>query len=633
MNTPTTPSAQPQAAPEKPVALVTGGTSGIGLAVVRDLARRGHRVFLCARTAETVKETVEELRAEGLEVSGLAADVRSREAIAELVAAAVAEFGPISVLVNNAGRSGGGPTADISDELWYDVIDTNLNSVFLLTREVLKHGGLAGASYGRIINIASTVSKQGVLLGAPYSASKHAVVGFTKALGKELAPAGITVNAVCPGYVETPMAQRVRAGLRGGLGHHDRGRAGAVRGEDPAGALRDPGGGGGHGRLPDHGPRRVRHRAGAERLRRTGELLMAAERVHRTVHETEVAAPAGMVYGMIADAVQWPLYFPPNVHVERLAFDGVQERLRMWATANGQVKSWTSRRVLDAAARRIEFRQEIPAAPLSAMTGTWIVESLGADRSKLTLLHDFSVEGDRAQDVEWVERATDTNSRAELANLAQLGGRWGKLDELVMSFEDRVDVDAPPELVYAFLERAEQWPELLPHVSRLELTEPDELPGVQVMAMDTLTADGSSHTTESVRVCFPAALPHRLQADAHPGADVGPHRRVDGHRRRVRLDGHLAARRRAARGGRHPGAGPLRRPRGGPQVRPPGAGPQQHRDHDVRQAARGVGARELRLQVLSSRTPAVADRLWTKCEGRVWRCLSSKCTGRPMPWM
>ncbi|MFE2876888.1 aromatase/cyclase [Streptomyces roseus] len=232
---------------------------------------------------------------------------------------------------------------------------------------------------------------------------------------------------------------------------------------------------------------------------------MAAERVHRTVHETEVAAPAGVVYGLIADPERWPLYFPPNVYVERLEFDGVNERLRMWATANGRVKSWTSRRVLDAAARRIEFRQEVPAAPLSAMTGTWIVEPLGAERSRLVLLHDFSVAGDRAEDVEWVERATDTNSRAELGNLARLGERWGGLDELVMSFEDTVRVDAPPELVYAFLERAERWPELLPHVSRLELTEPEELPGVQVTAMDTLTADGSAHTTESVRVCFPAA--------------------------------------------------------------------------------------------------------------------------------
>lgn len=81
-----------------------------------------------------------------------------------------------------------------------------------MTREVLTTGGLREKSRGRIINIASTAGKQGVVLGAPYSASKHGVVGFTKALGNELAPTGITVNAVCPGYVETPMAQRVRAG-------------------------------------------------------------------------------------------------------------------------------------------------------------------------------------------------------------------------------------------------------------------------------------------------------------------------------------------------------------------------------------------------------------------------------------
>jgi ketoreductase len=124
----------------------------------------------------------------------------------------VDRFGPIDVLVNNAGRSGGGITAEITDELWFDVINTNLNSVFLMTREVLTAGGLRDKAWGRIINIASTGGKQGVVLGAPYSASKHGVVGFTKALGLELAKTGITVNAVCPGYVETPMAQRVRQG-------------------------------------------------------------------------------------------------------------------------------------------------------------------------------------------------------------------------------------------------------------------------------------------------------------------------------------------------------------------------------------------------------------------------------------
>jgi ketoreductase len=124
----------------------------------------------------------------------------------------VARYGPIDVLVNNAGRPGGGTTAEITDELWEAVIDTNLTGVFRVTREVLAAGGMRERPTGRIINIASTAGKQGVVLGAPYSASKHGVVGFTKALGLELAKTGITVNAVCPGYVETPMAQRVRQG-------------------------------------------------------------------------------------------------------------------------------------------------------------------------------------------------------------------------------------------------------------------------------------------------------------------------------------------------------------------------------------------------------------------------------------
>ncbi|MFD3518548.1 aromatase/cyclase [Streptomyces sp. NPDC058657] len=223
-------------------------------------------------------------------------------------------------------------------------------------------------------------------------------------------------------------------------------------------------------------------------------------RIHRTVHTTDVAAPAGAVYGLIADTTKWPLFFGPNVHVERLAFDGTDEHLAMWATANGRVRHWTSRRRLDAAARRVAFRQELPAPPLSAMSGAWVVEPLGAERARLTLLHDFSVPGDRAEDVAWVERATDTNSRAELANIARLGERWARLDELVLSFEDSVHVAAPPEPVYGFLQRVADWQRLLPHVARLEVSE--EGP-VQVMAMDTLTADGAAHTTESVRVCFP----------------------------------------------------------------------------------------------------------------------------------
>ncbi|WP_432158445.1 MULTISPECIES: SDR family NAD(P)-dependent oxidoreductase [unclassified Streptomyces] len=197
------------------VALVTGGTSGIGLAVVERLARRGIPVFLCARTQENVAATVKELRAQGLEVDGAAADVRSTASVRDLVRAAVDRYGPVTVLVNNAGRSGGGRTSRIADELWDDVIETNLSSVFKVTREVLAHGGLEGCGDGRIISIASTGGKQGVPFGAPYSAAKGGVISFTKALAKELATSGITVNAVCPGYVETPMAVRVRESYAG----------------------------------------------------------------------------------------------------------------------------------------------------------------------------------------------------------------------------------------------------------------------------------------------------------------------------------------------------------------------------------------------------------------------------------
>jgi len=198
--------------PSTKVAIVTGATSGIGLATTQLLAEQGHRVFICARSEEAVVKTVKELQHKGFDVDGVAADVSSPDSVKELVQAAVDRFGPIDVLVNNAGRSGGGVTAEITDELWLDVVNTNLNSVFRMTREVLTTGGMRDKTRGRIINIASTAGKQGVVLGAPYSASKHGVVGFTKALGNELAPTGITVNAVCPGYVETPMAQRVRQG-------------------------------------------------------------------------------------------------------------------------------------------------------------------------------------------------------------------------------------------------------------------------------------------------------------------------------------------------------------------------------------------------------------------------------------
>ncbi|WP_433859352.1 SDR family NAD(P)-dependent oxidoreductase [Streptomyces kronopolitis] len=194
----------------KPVAIVTGATSGMGLAITERLAEQGNRVYVCARREDVLAETIKSLQAKGFDVDGSSCDVGSPEQVRQFVGSAVERYGTIDILVNNAGRSGGGATAEISDELWIDVINTNLTSVFVMTKAVLTLGGMQNKGWGRIINIASTGGKQGVIHAAPYSASKHGVVGFSKALGLELAPTGVTVNAVCPGFVETPMAERVR---------------------------------------------------------------------------------------------------------------------------------------------------------------------------------------------------------------------------------------------------------------------------------------------------------------------------------------------------------------------------------------------------------------------------------------
>ncbi|WP_331725806.1 aromatase/cyclase (plasmid) [Streptomyces xanthophaeus] len=229
---------------------------------------------------------------------------------------------------------------------------------------------------------------------------------------------------------------------------------------------------------------------------------MSAERVAKATHTVDVAAPAGVVYGLLADAVKWPLYFSPHVHVERLEFDGERERLRMWSLMDGQLKSWISLRHLDPLERRITFRQELPASPLASLDGTLTVRSEDPHTTEVELLYDFGVVGDLLDDVAWMERATAGISRTQLAELKGFAMCWTRLDELVLTFEDSVRTTGPAELVYDFLYRAGDWPELVPHVTKVDLSE--GAPGVQRMTMETLTEHGS-HTTDSVRICFPHA--------------------------------------------------------------------------------------------------------------------------------
>jgi aromatase len=222
---------------------------------------------------------------------------------------------------------------------------------------------------------------------------------------------------------------------------------------------------------------------------------------HHTEHTTAVAAPADTVFGLLADVAGWPQLFAPTIHVEVLKDDPSGEQLlQIWATARGSARTWTSKRQLDAGARRISFRQTVPSAPLAWMTGEWQVtpEPKGCS---VTLLHDYRVVDDDPAGEELVAAAVENNSVAELSALKTAAERAERLGDLLLVFSDSETITGSAQDVYDFINDADRWPERLPHVSRLEFAEVE--PGIQTVDMDTVSPDGSTHNTTSVRVAFP----------------------------------------------------------------------------------------------------------------------------------
>ncbi|MBY5775249.1 SDR family NAD(P)-dependent oxidoreductase [Rhizobium leguminosarum] len=193
-------------------ALITGASGGIGRSIARQLAQDGFDLFLAGRSTARLQAAGRGVQTAcpGSKIETVALDVSDAEAVRTALAKLKDRGLSFGVLVNGAGISGGGITRGVTTELWDRVIDVNLNGAFYVTRDALSLDLIEAG--GRIINIASTGGKQGVIHAAPYCASKHGVIGLTRALGLELARngSGITVNAVCPGFVETEMAERVR---------------------------------------------------------------------------------------------------------------------------------------------------------------------------------------------------------------------------------------------------------------------------------------------------------------------------------------------------------------------------------------------------------------------------------------
>ncbi len=186
---------------EGKVALVTGASRGIGLAVARSLARMGAKVGLCARDAKRLEGAAQELRAGGAQVAAILADVTRAGDISSLIEKTERSLGPIEILVNNAGIGYFAPVHEASEANWDAVLDTNLKAVFLLSKAVAP--GMIRRGGGHIINIASLAGKNAFAGGAIYCASKWGLLGLTQCMAEDLRPHGIRVSAVCPGSVAT----------------------------------------------------------------------------------------------------------------------------------------------------------------------------------------------------------------------------------------------------------------------------------------------------------------------------------------------------------------------------------------------------------------------------------------------
>lgn len=195
------------------VVLITGGSGGLGRVLAQAFARQGSRVVISARSAAKLQAAAEEIGRGGGEVLALPCDVTEKKQVEDLAAAIGARWGAVEILINNAGVARAAGILETTETMWDEILRTNLTGAFYCCQAFLP--GMIEAKWGRIINIGSTTSKVGYSHVAAYVSSKHGLLGLTRALALETARLGITVNAICPGYLDDELtrdnAQRMAA--------------------------------------------------------------------------------------------------------------------------------------------------------------------------------------------------------------------------------------------------------------------------------------------------------------------------------------------------------------------------------------------------------------------------------------
>ncbi|HRD79004.1 MAG TPA: SDR family NAD(P)-dependent oxidoreductase [Hyphomicrobiaceae bacterium] len=217
-------------------ALVTGGGSGIGAAVARSLLEAGARVTIAGRRRAVLEQAAGDIGLAALDCFGM--DVTDARSVTSGVAAAVARHGRVDILINNAGRATSAPFGKATVGMLDDMLTANVRGTWLVTEAVLP--GMIGQKWGRIVNVASTAGLVGYAYATAYVAAKHAVVGLTRALALEVARQGVTVNAVCPGFTETPLLDGAVANITAKTGRSDaEARSDLARG-NPLGRLVQP---------------------------------------------------------------------------------------------------------------------------------------------------------------------------------------------------------------------------------------------------------------------------------------------------------------------------------------------------------------------------------------------------------